>query len=74
MRHHVFIVRLSCLIQLLLGSGAWSIGSVRASGAVGPEFEPTFCHSFLSGGPWQDLVSSVRLEPLNYDGVVYHQE
>ena len=53
---------------------AWSIGSVRASGAVGPEFEPTFCHSLLSGGPWQDLVSSVRLEPLNCDGVVYHQE
>ena len=45
-------------------NGAWSIGSVRASGAVGPEFEPTFCHSLLSGGPWQDLVSSVRLEPL----------
>ena len=45
-------------------SGAWSIGSVRASGAVGPEFEPTFCHSLLSGGPWQDLVSSMRLEPL----------
>ena len=50
------------------GSGAWSIGSVRASGAVGPEFEPTFCHSLLSGGPWLDLVSSVRLEPLTvYD-------
>ena len=50
------------------GSEAWSIGSVRASGAVGPEFEPTFCHSLLSGGPWQDLVSSVRLEPLTvYD-------
>ena len=48
----------------LQGSGAWSIGSVRASGAVGTEFEPTFCHSLLSGGPWQDLVSSVRLEPL----------
>ena len=47
-------------------SGAWSIGSVRASGAVGPEFEPTFCHSLLSGGPWQDLVSSVRLEPLTF--------
>ena len=53
---------------------SWSNGSVRASGAVGPEFEPTFCHSLLSGGPWQDLVSSVRLEPLNCDGVVYHQE
>ena len=51
-----------------LGSEAWSNGSVRASGAVGPEFEPTFCHSLLSGGPWQDLVSSVRLEPLTvYD-------
>ena len=51
-----------------MGNGAWSIGSVRASGAVGPEFEPTLCHSFLSGGPWQDLVSSVRLEPLTvYD-------
>ena len=61
-------------ITLPTGSEAWSIGSVRASGTVGPEFEPTFCHSLLSGGPWQDLVSSVRLEPLNYDGVVYHQE
>ena len=50
--------------------GAWSIGSVRASGAVGPEFEPTFCHSLLSGGPWQDLVSSVRLEPLTSIGCV----
>merc|ERR1711963_998699 len=49
---------------------AWSIGSVRASGAVGPEFEPTFCHSLLSGGPWQDLVSSVRLEPLTSIGCV----
>ena len=57
-----------------MGSEAWSNGSVRASGAEGSEFEPTFCHSLLSGGPWQDLVSSVRLEPLNYDGVVYHQE
>ena len=55
------------------GNEAWSNGSV-ALPVRGPEFEPTFCHSFLSGGPWQDLVSSVRLEPLNYDGVVYHQE
>ena len=46
------------------GSEAWSIGSVRASGTEGSEFEPTFRHSLLSGGPWQDLVSSVRLEPL----------
>ena len=61
-------------ISIVSGSGAWSIGSVRASGAVGPEFEPTFCHSLLSGGPWQDLVSSVRLELLNCYGVVYHQE
>ena len=53
-------------IILSIGSGAWSIGSVRASGAVGTEFEPSFCHSLLSGGPWQDLVSSVRLEPLTY--------
>ena len=54
----------------VLESGAWSIGSVRASGAVGPEFEPTFCHSLLSGGPWQDLVSSMRLEPLTSIGCV----
>ena len=53
-------------------NGAWSNGSVRASGAVGPEFEPTFCHSLLSGGPWQDLVSSVRLEPLTFYGVAIH--
>ena len=51
-----------------MGNEAWSIGSVRASGTEGSEFEPAFCHSLLSGGPWQDLVSSVRLEPLTvYD-------
>ena len=55
-------------------SEAWSNGSVRASSAVGPEFEPTFCHSLLSGGPWQDFVSSVRLELLNCNGVVCHQK
>ena len=38
------------------GNGAWSIGSVRASGTEGSEFEPSFRHPFLCGGLWQDLV------------------
>ena len=40
----------------VLGNGAWSIGSVRASGTEGSEFEPSFRHPFLCGGLWQDLV------------------
>ena len=39
------------------GSEAWCIGSVRAYGSEGPEFEPRCCHSFFSGGLWRDLVS-----------------
>lgn len=38
------------------GNEAWSISSVRASGTEVSEFEPFFCHSFLCGGLWQDLV------------------
>ena len=38
------------------GDEAWSIGSVRDSDTEGSEFEPSFCHSFLCGGLWQDLV------------------
>ena len=72
LRYHCVSYQLSLLFcisnSIAAGSEAWSNGSVRASGAEGSEFEPTFCHSLLSGGPWQDLVSSVRLEPLT---VVY---
>ena len=46
------------VIKLPDGSGAWSIGSVRASGAVGPEFEPTFCHSLFKRG---SLAGSCKL-------------
>ena len=42
------------------------------SGSRDRRFEPRCCHSFLSGGPWQDLVSSVRLEPLTFYGVAIH--
>ena len=42
--------------SLRRGNGAWSIGSVRASGTEGSEFEPSFRHPFLCGGLWQDLV------------------
>ena len=41
-----------------VGSGAWSIGSVRASGAVGTELEPILCHSLLRGG---SLAGSCKL-------------
>ena len=39
------------------GSEAWCIGSVRAYGSEGPEFEPRCWNSFFSGGLWRDLVS-----------------
>ena len=45
-----------CLKEHSLGNEAWSIGSVRASGTEGSEFEPSFRHPFLCGGLWQDLV------------------
>ena len=44
-----------------IGNVAWRIGSVRASGTEGSEFEPSFCHSFLCGGSLAGPCNPMRL-------------
>ena len=50
---------------IVAGDGAWSIGSVRASGTEGSEFEPSFRHPFLCGGQIEHWIHFARV-PLNH--------